>query len=51
MRPLVLFGAGAAMLAGGCGGDEVDVMLTRVGDHPTQVIREVRAAGATAELE
>jgi large subunit ribosomal protein L7/L12 len=48
-RPLVVlalaavaFTAGGA--AAGCGGDEVDVMLTDVGDHPVAVIREVRAA-------
>ena len=42
MRPLVLLGAGA--IGAGCGGDEMDVMLTRVGDRPIQVIKEVRAA-------
>ena len=44
MRPLVLFGIVAALVGGGCGGDDVDVMVTRVGDRPLQVIREVRAA-------
>jgi large subunit ribosomal protein L7/L12 len=47
VRPLVLFAAIAAALAGGCGGDDVDVMVTRVGDRPLQVIREVRAANGT----
>jgi large subunit ribosomal protein L7/L12 len=44
VRPLVLFGIAAAVVGGGCGGDDVDVMVTRVGDRPLQVIREVRAA-------
>jgi ribosomal protein L7/L12 len=44
VRPLVLFGVGAVGFAGGCGGDDVDVMVTRVGDRPVEVIREVRAA-------
>ena len=44
MRPLVLFGVGSVLLAGGCGGDDVDVMVTRVGDRPVAVIKEVRAA-------
>ncbi len=44
MRPLVVLAALAAgVLASGCG-DNVDVMITRVGDHPVAVIREVRAA-------
>lgn len=37
----------AALSAGGvagCGGDEVDVMLTDVGERRAAVIREVRAA-------
>jgi ribosomal protein L7/L12 len=33
----------AGGLAVGCG-DDVDVMITRVGDRPRAVIREVRAA-------
>jgi large subunit ribosomal protein L7/L12 len=48
-RPLVVlalaavaFTAGGA--AAGCGGDEVDVMLTDVGDRRVAVIKEVRAA-------
>ena len=55
MRPLVvlalaatLLGAGA--LATGCG-DKVDVMITRVGDRPTAVIREVRAANGIGVQE
>jgi large subunit ribosomal protein L7/L12 len=48
VRPLVVLAlAGAALTAGGTAagcGDEVDVMITRVGDRPVQVIREVRAA-------
>lgn len=44
MRPLgVLAALVAGGLASGCG-DNVDVMITRVGDHPVAVIREVRAA-------
>jgi large subunit ribosomal protein L7/L12 len=44
VRPLVVLAALAAgVLASGCG-DDVDVMITRVGDHPVAVIREVRAA-------
>jgi len=39
-----LVGLGAGGLATGCGGDEVDVMITEVGDRPMAVIREVRAA-------
>jgi large subunit ribosomal protein L7/L12 len=31
-------------LAAGCGDDDVDVMLTEVGDRPGAVIAEVRAA-------
>jgi large subunit ribosomal protein L7/L12 len=34
----------AGGFAAGCGGDDVDVMITRVGDRPAAVIREVRAA-------
>jgi ribosomal protein L7/L12 len=34
----------AAALAGACGGDGVDVLLTEVGDRPTAVIAEVRKA-------
>jgi large subunit ribosomal protein L7/L12 len=60
VRPLVVvrrFGATALVAAAvamavpaaggfavGCGGDDVDVMITRVGDRPAAVIREVRAA-------
>lgn len=48
MRPLVvLAGMLAAPAAGGLAvgcGDDVDVMITRVGDRPRAVIREVRAA-------
>ena len=36
--------AAGGFAAAGCGADEVDVMLTRVGDRPRSVIREVRAA-------
>ena len=44
MRPLVVLATlAASVVAGGCG-DNVDVMITRVGDHPVAVIREVRAA-------
>ena len=44
MRPLVVLAVLAAgAVASGCG-DNVDVMITRVGDHPVAVIREVRAA-------
>jgi large subunit ribosomal protein L7/L12 len=44
VRPLVVLAALAASgLATGCG-DEVDVMITEVGDRPAAVIREVRAA-------
>ena len=51
MRPLVvrraltvaLAVAGAAF-AGGCADNDVDVMLTEVGDRPIAVIKEVRAA-------
>ena len=48
MRPLVVLVLvapllAAAALATGCG-DKVDVMITRVGDRPTAVIAEVRAA-------
>jgi ribosomal protein L7/L12 len=48
-RPLVVLALAAAALAAGgftagCGEDEVDVMLTRVGERPRSVIREVRAA-------
>jgi large subunit ribosomal protein L7/L12 len=45
--PVVLVLAAVALSAGGAAagcGDEVDVMLTDVGDHPVAVIREVRAA-------
>jgi len=47
-RPLVVLALAAAAiatggLAVGCG-DKVDVMITRVGDRPPAVIREVRAA-------
>jgi large subunit ribosomal protein L7/L12 len=44
VRPLVVLALAAAGLAAGCGEDEVDVMITRVGDRPRSVIREVRAA-------
>jgi large subunit ribosomal protein L7/L12 len=40
-RPLVVLSLAAAA---GCGGDQVDVVLTDVGDHPVAVTREVRAA-------
>jgi large subunit ribosomal protein L7/L12 len=40
-RPLVVVALAAAA---GCGGDEVDVELVDVGDHPVAVLREVRAA-------
>ena len=36
--------AAVAAIGVGCGEDEVDVRLTRVGDSPIQVIREVRTA-------
>ena len=47
-RPLVVLALAAAALAAaalgtGCG-DNVDVMITRVGDRPSAVIAEVRAA-------
>jgi hypothetical protein len=39
----------------GCGGDEVDVMLTDVGDHPMadgeRLERRLEKAGATVELD
>ena len=44
MRPLVVLALAVPGLAAGCGEDEVDVMITRVGDRPRSVIREVRAA-------
>ena len=40
--PLVVLALAPA--AAGCGGDQVDVELMDVGDHPVAVIREVRAA-------
>ena len=40
-RPLVVLALAAAA---GCGGDQVDVELMDVGDHPVAVLREVRAA-------
>ena len=43
MRPLVVVALVAGGLAAGCG-DKVDVMITRVGDRPTAVTREVRVA-------
>ena len=46
-RPLVVLALAAVVLTAGvagCGGDEVDVMLTDVGDHRVAVIKEVRAA-------
>lgn len=48
-RPLVVLALVVAALtagavAAGCGGDDVDVMLTEVGDRPVAVIKEVRAA-------
>jgi large subunit ribosomal protein L7/L12 len=48
-RPLVALALAAAALAAGgastgCGDDDVDVMVTRVGDRPVAVIKEVRAA-------
>ena len=42
-RPLVVLALIGAGLAAGCGGDDVDVMLTEVGDRPLAVIAEVRA--------
>ncbi len=44
MRPLVVLALAVGLLAAGCGGDQVDVMLTSVGDRPVAVVREVRAA-------
>ena len=41
----------AGAIGAGCGGDEVDVMLTRVGDRSLQVIREVRAANGSGLAE
>ena len=48
MRPLVVLALAAVALAASglataCG-DKVDVMITRLGDRPMAVIREVRAA-------
>jgi ribosomal protein L7/L12 len=43
-RPLVVLALAGAGLAAGCGGDNVDVMITDVGDRQAAVIREVRAA-------
>jgi ribosomal protein L7/L12 len=52
VRPLVVLAALAAgALTAGCGGDEVDVMITRVGDRPAAVIREVRAANGIGHEE
>jgi len=49
VRPLVVTALAAAALtaggaAAGCGGDEVDVMVTEVGDNRVAVVKEVRAA-------
>jgi len=43
-RPLVVLALAGVGLAAGCGGDNVDVMITDVGDRQGAVIREVRAA-------
>jgi len=47
-RPLVVLALAAAA---GCGGDEVDVELVDVGDHPVAVLREVRAANGLGRPE
>lgn len=45
MRPLVVLVCLVALaVAAGCADDDVDVMLTEVGDRPVAVIAEVRAA-------
>ncbi len=46
MRPLFVLVCLMAVLAvaAGCADDDVDVMLTEVGDRPVAVIAEVRAA-------
>lgn len=46
MRPLVVRVClmAALAVAAGCADDDVDVMLTEVGDRPVAVIAEVRAA-------
>ena len=46
MRPLVVLVCLvlALVAAAGCADDDVDVMLTEVGDRPVAVIAEVRAA-------
>ena len=46
MRPLVVLACLLLVLVAGagCADDDVDVMLTEVGDRPVAVIAEVRAA-------
>jgi large subunit ribosomal protein L7/L12 len=44
VRPLVVLVWLMLAAAAGCADDDVDVMLTEVGDRPVAVIAEVRAA-------